>query len=161
MPAKEIIRGTLDGSDMILKKYVEDLSDADFLVRPVEGMNHIAWQMGHLVSAERMFVELVQPGASPPLPEGFDARHNKEASASDKGFATKAEYLKLWDAQRAATKRVLDALSEEELARPGPERFRQMAGTVGAVLNFAGTHALMHLGQFAAVRRKVKKPVVI
>jgi uncharacterized damage-inducible protein DinB len=161
VPAKEIIRSTLDGSDRILKKYVDDLNDADLLVRPVEGMNHIAWQLGHLIWAERWFVEMVKPGVSPPLPEGFKEKHDKEGHESDAGFATKAEYLSLWDAQRSATKKVLDDLSEEELAQPGPERFRTMAETVGALLNFAGTHALMHLGQFAAVRRKLKKPIVI
>jgi hypothetical protein len=163
MPARDIIRQTLDSSDMILKRYIDDLNDADLLVRPAEGMNHIAWQLGHLIVAERTFVEDVKPGASPALPEGFEANHAKETHDSDdaKRFSTKSEYLALWDAQRAATKAALDALSDEDLEKPGPERWRRMVPSLGGLLNFAGGHTLMHVGQFVPVRRKLGKPIVI
>lgn len=161
--SKAIIKNTLDMSDMVLKKYLEDLSDSDLLVRPAEGMNHIAWQIGHLIGAEKMFTEMVKPGAGSPLPEGFDKQHSKEAAASDdpSGFLSKAEYLKLWDEQRAATKAAVDALSDAELETPATGRFAQMVPNNGGLLNFAGTHALMHVGQWVPVRRKLGKPVVI
>src|SRR5690242_17822014 len=112
MGPKDVISLTLDMSDRILKKYVEDLSDADLCLRPVEGMNSIALQIGHLILAERTFVEMVKPGASPPLPAGFAEKHDiKNATKVDSGFATKDEYTKLWDAQRAATKAVLSTTS--------------------------------------------------
>src|SRR5438270_12981463 len=113
MHAKDAIRLTLDNSDFILKAYLNDLSDDEMLARPVEGMNHIAWQFGHLISAERMFAEAVKPGASPALPQGFEERHDPKSPSKDDraGFATKTEYLRLWDAQRAATKSALDSVS--------------------------------------------------
>jgi hypothetical protein len=160
---KDLLHQNLDSSERIVKTYLEDLDDQALLLRPVEGMNHIAWQLGHLISSERRMVEAVKPGSCPALPENFDAVHGRENTSSDdpKAFCPKAEYLRLADAQRAATKAVLDGLTDSDLDAPGPERMRQMAPTVGAVFQMAGSHVLMHVGQFVGVRRKLKKPVVI
>jgi uncharacterized damage-inducible protein DinB len=158
--AKDAIRMTIDSSDFILKAYIEDLSDADLRLRPLEGMNPIAWQLGHLIAAERHFVEAIQPGASPPLPEGFEQAHGKEALASgdSKGYLGKAEYLAIWSTQRKATFSVLDGLAIDQLERPSGIHF---APTVAAAMNMIGVHPLMHVGQFVAVRRSLGKPVKI
>jgi hypothetical protein len=163
MTAKDAIRFNLDMSDMILEKYLGDLEDADLMLRPAEGMNHIAWQLGHLISSERMFVEGIKPGASPPLPDGFDAGHSKEAAASNdpKKFLTKDKYLELYRAQRAATKGVLESATDADLSAPSPERIRSFVPTAGAALQMCGSHVTMHVGQFVPIRRKRGKPVVI
>jgi len=162
MHAKDVIRQNIQGSDMILRKYVEDLEDGDLKLCPVEGMNPIAWQLGHLIVSERKMVEAIKPGSCPALPEGFDEAHSRKAEEADPAsFRTKDEYLKLWGAQLAATLKVLDALTDVELDAPSEERMRQMWPTVGAVMNLQGQHPLMHVGQFVAVRRHLKKPVAI
>ena len=71
MGPKDVIKQTLDMSDFILNKYLDDLSDADLRLRPVEGMHPIALQLGHLIAAERMFIEMVKPGSHPPLARRF------------------------------------------------------------------------------------------
>src|SRR5690242_909754 len=76
MNTKDALRATLDNADMIVKSYVEDLTDDDFLAIPVEGMNPIALQLGHLIDTERAFVEAIKPGSCPPLPAGFSEKHN-------------------------------------------------------------------------------------
>jgi hypothetical protein len=161
--ATDIIRESLDLSDMIVTSYIGDLSDDDLKVVPLEGMNPIALQIGHLIEAERMFAEGVRPGSSPALPEGFAAKHSlKEGNPADASrYATKDEYLRLWKAQREATKSVLASLSDAELDQPGPESMRSYAPTVGAVMSLASGHVLMHVGQWVALRRKLHKPVTI
>ena len=163
MNAKEVALQTLNLSDHVTKAYLGDLSDADLMIRAVPGMHHIAWQMGHLISVERMGVEMISPGSCPALPEGFDAKHTKEASTSDDAsqFHTKAEYLAVWDAQRAATLAVLKSLTDEQLDAPAPETWQRMVPTVGLTFNFLGTHVLMHVGQYVAVRRYLGKPITI
>jgi hypothetical protein len=160
MGPKDVIRLTLDTSDSIIKRYTADLSDADLQVRPVEGMNPIALQLGHLILAERMFAELVKPGMSPAVPAGFaDAHDIRKQRNDDSGFASKNEYLKLWDAQRAATKAVLDSVPDSDLEDTRGGKLPPFAPTVAAILNLAGAHALSHAGQFVAVRRMLKKPI--
>jgi hypothetical protein len=158
--AKDVIRLTLGSADYMLQSYLKDLSDDDLLVAPVPGTNPIAWQLGHLVFAERYLTETVKPGSSPPLPEGFEAAHGKETAAPNafKRVATKDEYLKALKAQRAVTLALIDALPDDQLEKPTGVDF---APTVAAMLNAIGAHALGHIGQFVAVRRKLGKPVVI
>src|SRR5262249_35490765 len=55
MTAKEVVRTSLDMDLQLLGMLLADLSDADLLVRPVPGANHIAWQMGHYLVAETSF----------------------------------------------------------------------------------------------------------
>lgn len=161
MQAKDVILLNLDLSDRILKSYVGDLDDKDFLVEPSPGLNPLALQIGHLISVEHSITEGINPGSSPALPEGFDALHNLKEKPANPKYLTKAEYLRIWDAQRAATKSAVERLSEADLDKPSPERWQRMAPTLGQVLNLAGGHTLMHVGQFVPLRRTLNKPVVI
>ncbi len=160
MGPKDVIAKTLDMSEMVIGKYLADLSDADLKLEPIEGMNPIALQLGHLIASERRMVEMVKPGLSPALPEGFAEKHDLKKPSSDLSrFSSKEEYLKLWDAQRAATKKALDSVDDAELDDTRDGKLPEFIPTVAAVLNMAGLHAFNHSGQFVAVRRFLKKPI--
>lgn len=160
MGPKDVIVKNLDMSDFMVKKYLEDLSDQDLRLIAVEGMNSIAVQLGHLITVERMFVEHISPGLSPELPAGFKESHDLKNPAKDpKTFATKEEYLMLWDAQRAATKKALATVSDADLDDTHGGKLPSFAPTVGEALNMAAIHAISHSGQFVAVRRTLKKPI--
>lgn len=163
MNVKDAINYTLGVSERFVNSYLDDLTDADLLVQPVDGMNTIAWQLGHLISSERGMVEAVKPGSSPALPEGFEQNHSKEAAKSvdQSRFLSKDEYLRLMKSQREATRAVLNGLSEADLDAPAPERMQKMCPSVGTVLTLTGNHVLLHVGQWVAVRRKLGKPVSI
>jgi hypothetical protein len=152
-------RGILGGQN-IVEGYLADLSDADLLVRPVPGTNHIAWQLGHLIAGEHMMIEGIKPKSMPPLPEGFREKHGKQTAGSDdpKAFLTKAQYLEAMKSQRAGTLAALDSMSDADLDVPSPESFRQFAKTVGDVFAMQGTHWVMHAGQWAIIRRKLGRP---
>ena len=158
--AKEMILATINSSDQILGAYLDGLSDADLLVRPVPGMNPIAWQLGHMIAAERGMVEKVRPGVSPALPVGFDEAYSTDAAKKGEftGMLPLADYLALAKTQRAASLQVIESLSDADLeAASGVE----YAPNVAAMMNMVGVHVLMHLGQFVAVRRVLGKPVMI
>jgi uncharacterized damage-inducible protein DinB len=159
MGPKDIIAKSIDMSDFIMKKYLDDLSDADLKIQPVEGMHTIALQLGHLIVAERIFVEYVSPGLSPELPAGFAENHSLKNDVPDRKLATKDEYLKLWEAQRAATKKALAGVSDADLTDTRGGKLPQFAPTVADILNMVSIHSLNHSGQFVAVRRLLKKPI--
>ena len=84
MNAKDVMRQVIGGCQMITTAYVADLADADLLVRSVPGSNHIAWQLGHLILAERRMIGAEMPNAGyPDLPAGFAERHTKDTAAID------------------------------------------------------------------------------
>jgi hypothetical protein len=159
---KDAIKATMDIGLVVINKYVGDLTDAELLTRPT-GCNHLAWQLGHFISAESQLINGVCPGKGGALPEGFAERHSKETTGVDdpKKFNTKQEYVDLFASVRAATLKALEELPVEQLDAPAPERLKKMFPTVGSVFTLIGTHPMMHAGQFVVVRRMLGKPVVI
>ncbi len=161
MTAKDVILRTYGTGETITKSYLAELTAADLLVRPVPGQNHIAWQLGHLILSEHKFVEGIKPGASPQAASRLrgGARPRQDERRRPFEIPRARGLPRLIEAQREATKAVLNELDEPALDEPGPERMRQMAPTVGAGFALMGNHMLMHLGQFVAVRRKLGKPI--
>jgi hypothetical protein len=157
--AKNLLRQSIEMSYMVTRAYVDDLTDADLLVRSVPGSNHIAWQLGHNIGSVRVFLTALGQDA-PAVPDGFEAAYTKETSASDDPakFLTKAQYVAIMDQMKAASLAAVDAIPESQLDAPGPESMREYAPTVGAVLMLLGSHWLMHAGQFVPIRRKLGKP---
>ena len=162
MNAKEAIRICIDSGNMITQMYLGDLSDADLLVRPTPGCNHIAWQLGHLISSEHNLIEEVCPGSMPPLPAGFAEKYTSDTSKLDSPgvFHAKSVYMAAYEQQRAGTLKALEKLPDGDLDKPGPEKFRDFLKTVAEVFSLIGSHWLMHAGQWAVVRRKLgRKPI--
>src|SRR5205807_4810036 len=95
MTAKDAIKTVLTSTKNWLNMYVADLSDADFLVRPVPGANNIAWQMGQLIETEAMMGEQLGKNVYPALPAHFNKTYGKELAAVDTPdkFLKKSEYL--------------------------------------------------------------------
>jgi uncharacterized damage-inducible protein DinB len=146
----------------MLNWFVSDLSDADLLVRPAPGANHIAWQLGHLVSAESHLAKSVPGAVYPELPAGFDKQHNKETAQQDppKGFAPKAQYLDLFNKVRQVTIDAVGKLSDADLEKKTEGPMAQFAPNLAAILLLIANHTTMHSGQFSVVRRKLGKPVL-
>jgi uncharacterized damage-inducible protein DinB len=163
MNTQQAIRATMNTSTLVLNRYLEDLSDADLMRRPGPGCNHIAWQLGHLISSENHLLESVAPGSGIELPEGFAPKHSKEKSGDDQPaiFYTKQEYLDLFEKVHAATNAVIDKLGDDDLDQPAPEHFRSRFPTAGHIMILIATHGLMHAGQLVPVRRALGKPMVI
>jgi DinB superfamily len=162
MGPKDVILKTMNMSESIINKYLDDLSDADLRLVAIEGMHPIALQLGHLILSERRMLEMVEPGVSPELPAGFAEHHDiKNPPKDDTHFTTKDEYLKLWAGQRAATKNALESLSDADLDDTRDGKLPARLPTVSAVFNMAGLHAMNHSGQFVVVRRLLKKPIAM
>ena len=146
----------------MLKMTLGDFSDAEMLVRPAPAANHAAWQLGHLIVAETNMTNMVTPGAIPDPPAGFKEKFSKATQKSDNptDFPTRQELLAQYEQTRAATIRWVKSLTPEDMARPGPERLRQLAPTVGHFALLVSEHVTMHIGQFQVIRRKLGKPVL-
>ncbi len=161
MNTKDALKQTYELSQMVMNGYLGDFEDADLLQRPGDGCNHLAWQVGHLISSECNLLNMVAPGAAVELPEGFADQHGKENTQSDEGFLSKAEYMELFGKVKEATFAALDGMSDEDLDKPGPEEMKGFCPTVGSMFCLIGTHVMMHAGQVVPIRRKLGKPVVM
>lgn len=162
MKTHDVFYANMDSSDYVLKAYLKDMTDAELMTRPCKGCNHIAFQLGHLIVSEQQLLEQLSPGSGLPLPEGFaDKHHKKNVEDNDPThFYTKQEYLDLYKKSRQNVKDVLSKMSESDLDKPSPKGW-EMFPTVGAIANLVASHGMMHVGQFAVVRRMLGKPIVI
>lgn len=161
MTGTAAIKTALEATSFLFTAPLGDLTDADLLVRPVPGSNHIAWQIGHIILSEQGLVTGQIPDAKmPALPAGFKEAHGMDKVASDTGFATKAEYIDLFNKTRAATLAALSGLSDADLDKPTSGNMAAMAPTLGAWLILVSNHTLMHGSQFSVLRRKLGKPVL-
>jgi len=163
MQTKDAIKQTMGLSRHVLNAYFADMTDAELLQRPGPGCNHLAWQIGHLISSECGLIESIQAGSAPELPAGFKEQHAKENAASDNpaDFFTKQQYQDLMAMVNAATVKLIDSYPEENFDQPAPEQFRSMFPSMGMMFVLVATHPMMHAGQFVPVRRALGKPVLI
>ena len=158
-----VIQHALQSTQFLLNSYIRDLSDADLLVRPVPGANHTAWQLGHLLVAERALVTADVPNAAfPELPAGFAEAHSKQTAANEgpAGFLTKGEYLSIFETVRAATIAAVASLKDEDLDRPSVGPLAKLAPTIGDMFLLISNHTLMHGAQVTVLRRRLGKPVL-
>jgi hypothetical protein len=157
MNFKDSIRSSLNVADFMVEGYLADLSPQELMLRPVPDANHIAWQLGHLIAAERHLVEAAAPGTMPPLPDGFVERHAKDSAASNNpaDFLSKDEYLQLAKGIRAATLDVLEQFSEADFDKPVTGRVPPFVKRAGECFVTIGSHWIMHTGQWVVVRRKL------
>ena len=163
MKAQDVLKSTLKLTQRVYSSYISDLSDADLMVRPGPGCNHIAWQLGHLISSNTSILNAVLPGSAPSLPEGFDAMHSKGTAAIDdpKKFLSKTEYEALFAKLDDAIANALDRITDADLAKPSPEGWNRKFPNIGDLAVVLVSHTMMHVGQWVPVRRKLEKPVLI
>jgi uncharacterized damage-inducible protein DinB len=163
MNAKEPIRFALESTQNLLNCYVGDLSDEDLAVRPVPKANNIAWQLGHLISAESYFIKAAFPAATyPELPATFRDNYSNKAAATTPpgGYMKKAELLDWFVKVRAATLANLDKATEADLEKKTTGDMAKFAPTLAALFILTANHTLMHAGQFSVTRRALSKPVL-
>jgi hypothetical protein len=161
MDFKGAVHKAMELADFMVEKYISDLTQQELMTRPVPGANHVAWQLGHLISAERMLVEGAVPGSMPTLPAGFAERHSKDMAGSDNpsDFLTKDEYLKLGKEMRAATLKTLEPLQAADFDKPVAGKVPPFVKTAGDCFVTVGGHWMMHAGQWVVLRRKLGRPV--
>ena len=157
MNANEAIKSALATAEMISMAYLEDLTDEEMMIRPIEDCNHIKWQVGHLIASENKMIDSCCPGTMPELPAGFAERYASQHSTNDDNaaFDSKADLLALYKEQRSGTLETLASLSEEQLDADAHESIRLYAPTVGSAFIMQDTHWMMHAGQWAVLRRKL------
>ena len=157
MNGSAALTAAINSSKTIVQMYLGDITEDEMFVRAVPGINHLAWQIGHLVESEHNLIGMSCPGSMPALPADFAGKYTKETAASDDraAFHSKAQLLAAMEQQRAGTLAILARLSDADLDQPGPEQFRSFCPTVGDLFALIGTHWTMHAGQWAVLRRKL------
>jgi len=162
MTAHDALKITMQMGHGVCMGYLADLTDADLMRRAAPNINHINWQVGHLILSDYSHLNEILPGALPALPKDFARVYSRDTVGSDdpKAFLDKATLMKTLEEQRAAIMKAFDSVSDSDLDRPAPEKYQNYAKNWAALFELAGSHWLMHCGQWAVVRRQMGKPAL-
>ena len=133
----------------LLKKSFDGLTPEEWLRRPNETSNHILWVVGHVLWARAAVLGLLGSPWTAPEAALFGRGVKLEDAAK---YPTPEVLGAALDESSARMTAALEAVSEEKLAAPGPERIPSVDGTVGGVVNFLAYHETTHVGQAAYLR---------
>ncbi len=156
MDSRAAIKVGLDTAEFVAMGYLNDLTDAEFMLRPHQACNHINWQIGHLIEGEHRMMETIYPQSMPALPTGFKEKYSRDmVNENDPSkFCTKAELMSAYRQQREASLALLAKQQDSDLDR---ETGVPYAPTFASMFSLLGSHWLMHSGQWVIVRRQLGK----
>jgi uncharacterized damage-inducible protein DinB len=159
----EVLSHSLTNSSRLLNRFCEDLKPEEYLHRPTDGANCVAWLIGHLVMTDRSaLTRLAGPAADlPALPEGFEKRFARDAIAPGaESFGDVTILIPLLNQHRQRLIGLVRGLPAEVLERP-LDKPHPMFSTVWEMLNFMSIHVSMHAGQISTIRRCLGRPPIM
>ena len=160
MTNAQIIGKFLRGTDVLLARYLDDLTDDECHRQPAPGVNSAAWVMGHLALIDRRALSMLGV-ESPELPTGFGEKFGatKHPAGDQSHLGDPGELRRLCRDYRARLISAVEAAPDEALVKP-LEKPSAIAATVGEFAAFMGQHAALHLGQVTVLRRSLGRAVV-
>jgi len=163
MTGIDVLKYSLQLSQNILNALLSEVSDADLQTRPVPQSNTLGWQLGHIISSEPNILKEFPAFQYPAFPPGFVEKHaNKPEVHSHEGSTgfTVADYQAQLNAIRGATLAGLSKLTDKDLDQPVTGQMKELAPTLGGLLEMASQHFMMHSGHISVIRRKLGKKVL-
>ncbi len=159
MNLTDIILQDLEQVRSYTRDLLTHLEDDDWFRQPQEGINHIAWQVGHLAIVEYSLclkrIRGQRDGDNSIIPVGqYSQLFGKGSvpSSNPRDYPSPAEIRDVLESVHAQTLSETtdldDAQLDESCGAPHP-----MFSTKGGALRFCPKHEMLHAGQIALLRR--------
>jgi uncharacterized damage-inducible protein DinB len=132
-----------------LKQTVSDLSPVEWLKRPGDNMNHIAWIVGHMALGRSRILHFM--GAEWPQP-ALEIFGRGKKLLQDSAYPSPQSLLSTWSEAGHTMAAAFENVPEELLAKPAPEGPPSLDGTIGGIVKFMAIHETYHLGQASYLR---------
>ncbi|MCH2609470.1 MAG: DinB family protein [Pirellulales bacterium] len=144
---------------------LDDIDQSEWFRQPQTGLNHIAWQVGHLAMAMYGLVLFRQRGRveedldlmSSTFRKKFSRGSTPADSADD--YPPISEILEVLNRVYDRALEYLDDYPLEQLNDPVDEPYAAYATKLGCVI-FCAHHEMLHAGQIGMLRRLLGKPPV-
>jgi uncharacterized damage-inducible protein DinB len=132
-----------------LKQTVSDLSPEEWLKRPNDRMNHMAWVVGHMALGRSRVLHFLGAEWAQPALEIF-GRGKK--LLEDSAYPSPESLLGTWSEAGHKMAAAFESVSEDFLSQPAPEGPPSLDGKISGIVNFMAIHETYHLGQAAYLR---------
>ena len=157
MITPKILSDAFENNIEIIKMQTAGLTQADSLVQLPFRSNCFNWVLGHLLSNRRTVLKLL--GDEQTLAEALIARYeygSEPVTAEGEGVLPLEQLLSLLELAQAQIAKLLEAISDEEIARPLVV-FGTRERTLGEWLFFFYFHDCYHTGQAEILRQAAGK----
>lgn len=132
-----------------LKQAVGDLSPDEWLKRPDEKLNHIAWIVGHMAYCRGRMLHFMGTEWNEPGLEIF-GRGNK--IQPDSSYPSAESLLNSWSESGHTMAAAFESASEDLLDQPATQGPPSTNGKISGIVNFMAIHETYHLGQISYLR---------
>jgi len=135
-----------------------DISPDRWYEQPVEGVNHVAWQVGHIAMAQYGLALLRQRGRQPLdrelMPKLFMRAFAKDSTpaGSPDGAVPVAEIQDVFDRIHGQVLKELETYPLEQLGEDVEPPYVGQPTRLGALL-MSAHHEMLHAGQIGMMRR--------
>ena len=125
------------------------LTPEQWLTRPNDHSNHIAWIVGHVIWARQAVVTRL--GGSWPV-EGLEVYARSAKLDPAFGYHTPEALLALWRDSAAALNAIFESITEEQLNAPAPPGPPSPDGMTSGFIGVLAWHETYHVGQLGYLR---------
>jgi uncharacterized damage-inducible protein DinB len=132
-----------------LKQTVGDLSPEEWLKRPDEKLNHMAWIVGHMAYCRGRILHFIGVEWEQPALEIF-GRGKK--LLEDSAYPSPESMLSTWSESGHALAAAFETVSDDLLAQPATQGPPSLDGKIGGMVSFMAIHETCHLGQASYLR---------
>ena len=144
---------------------LDDIDQESWYEQPAEGINHVAWQVGHVAMAQYGLALFRQRGRKESdrelIPREFLRMFAKDSSPLiDVDLRPEpAEIREIFDRIHEEVLRELDTYPIEELETPVDFPYVGFSNKLGSLL-MSAHHEMLHAGQIGMLRRLLGKPPI-
>ena len=132
-----------------LKQTVGDLAPEEWLKRPGDKTNHIAWIVGHMTLGRSRVLHFM--GAEWTQPQ-LDIFGRGKKLLEDSAYPSPESLLSTWSEAGHAMAAAFERVSDDFLSQPAAQGPPSLDGKISGIVNFMAIHETYHLGQASYVR---------
>jgi hypothetical protein len=152
MPVPAVIAAAAENyrfNSDFLTKMTGDLSPEEWLSRPNEKTNHIAWIFGHVIWTRKQLLGRLGTEWSQPWLDSFARGVKCEDGAA---YPSLDALMDAWREVSGILAGSLESVSENVLAQPSAQGPPSPDGKISGVVNFLAIHETCHVGQISYLR---------
>ncbi len=164
MNVVEFLCDRLDTARTWTCSLLEDIEESRWFEQPAPGVQHVAWQVGHLASSQVALIHARCFGKEPSecLPAGFRDKFGRGSTptADRSAYPPIVEIRDVFDRTHLETLDLIRSIPEGELERPVTGEPHPMFETKAQCIATAATHETFHAGQIGLTRRLFGKSAI-
>lgn len=152
MPVPAVIAAAAENyrfNSKFLENSVKDLAPEEWLRRPGENMNHIAWITGHMAWTRGRLLHFI--GIEWPQ-SALDLFNRGSKLQPDSAYPSPEWLLGIWRESASVLTAALENTSDEMLAKSVTQGPPSADGKISGIVNFLAIHETYHGGQLSYLR---------